>query len=104
MLPLIPEPASLPSLFGDIDIYLFDQLLKGRIQKEMRVLDAGCGNGRNSFYLIKSGIQVYGADQSVPVIEKLRQAVKTIAPEISDNNFIVSDLSRLSFENNFFDV
>ncbi len=35
--------SDLQKQFGGIDIYLFDQLLKGRITAEMRVLDAGCG-------------------------------------------------------------
>jgi tellurite methyltransferase len=39
--------------FGPIDIYLFDQLLKGSIQPGMRVLDAGCGSGRNLVYLLR---------------------------------------------------
>lgn len=40
--------AELRDRFGAIDIYLFDQLLRGRIRPGMRILDAGCGNGRNS--------------------------------------------------------
>jgi SAM-dependent methyltransferase len=40
--------------FSDIDIYLFDQLLKGRIGSRDRVLDAGCGSGRNLTYLLRS--------------------------------------------------
>lgn len=42
-------------LFGQIDIYLFDQLLRGRIGPGMRILDAGCGNGRNLLYLLQPG-------------------------------------------------
>jgi tellurite methyltransferase len=39
--------------FGSIDIYLFDQLLRGRIAPGMRILDAGCGSGRNLVYLLR---------------------------------------------------
>ena len=39
--------ADLRRQFGDIDIYLFDQLLRGRFDGRTRVLDAGCGAGRN---------------------------------------------------------
>jgi tellurite methyltransferase len=49
--------------FGPIDIYLFDQLLKGRIAPGMRILDAGCGSGRNLVYLLNEGYEVYGVDQ-----------------------------------------
>ena len=48
--------------FGPIDIYLFDQLLRGRLAPPMRVLDAGCGQGRNLVYLMRSGFEVFGAD------------------------------------------
>ncbi len=49
------SPLNLQERFGGIDIYLFDQLMKGRIVPGMRVLDAGCGTGRNLAYLLQSG-------------------------------------------------
>jgi tellurite methyltransferase len=54
---------NLQEQFGPIDIYLFDQLLKGRIAPGMRVLDAGCGSGRNLVYLLNEDYDVYGVDQ-----------------------------------------
>jgi SAM-dependent methyltransferase len=48
--------------FGPIDIYLFDQLLRGRIRPGMRILDAGCGEGRNLVYFLREGYEVCGAD------------------------------------------
>ncbi len=45
--------------FGQIDIHVFDQILRGRITPQMRVLDAGCGTGRNSEYLMRCGAQVF---------------------------------------------
>ena len=56
--------------FGQIDIYLFDQLLKGRVTARDRVLDAGCGDG---FYLGSlardTGCAGYGVDISIPAID-----------------------------------
>ena len=49
--------------FGNIDIYLFDQLLRGRFDTRPRVLDAGCGDGRNLRYLLRHGFECYGVDQ-----------------------------------------
>ncbi|MFF0830953.1 hypothetical protein ACFYU8_29590 [Brevibacillus sp. NPDC003359] len=46
---------NLAEQFGDMDIYLFDQLLKGRVTKDMRILDAGCGSGRNLVYFLRNG-------------------------------------------------
>jgi tellurite methyltransferase len=53
---------TLQEQFGPIDIYLFDQLLRGRILPGMRILDAGCGSGRNLIYLLREGYEVYAAD------------------------------------------
>ncbi len=55
--------AELVELFGEIDVYLFDQLLRGRITPGLRVLDAGCGGGRNLVYLMRAGCHVYGVDR-----------------------------------------
>ena len=49
-------------LFGNIDIYLFDQFLKNRFAPEMKILDAGCGGGRNLVYFLRSGFPVFGVD------------------------------------------
>jgi len=95
---------SLKAQFGDIDIYLFDQLLKGRIQKCMKLLDAGCGNGRNITYLMQAGVKVYGADVSEAAIEKVRTMAKELAPTLPARNFIVADLESLSFADAEFDV
>ena len=54
--------------FGDIDIYLFDQLLRGRIVPGMRVLDAGCGGGRNLVYLLQQGFDVSATDADAHAI------------------------------------
>ena len=49
---------NLQEWFGQIDIYLFDQLLKGRLTPRMRMLDAGCGGGRNLIYFLREGYDV----------------------------------------------
>ncbi|GGG26369.1 class I SAM-dependent methyltransferase [Pontibacter amylolyticus] len=95
---------SLRAQFGDIDIYLFDQLLKGRIQKGMQLLDAGCGAGRNIAYLMRAGVQVYGADISAEAIKITRELASELAPTLPARNFVVADLDALPFENEKFDV
>ncbi|MDX5417569.1 MAG: class I SAM-dependent methyltransferase [Hymenobacteraceae bacterium] len=95
---------SLKSQFGDIDIYLFDQLLKGRIQKGMRLLDAGCGTGRNLHYLLQAGVKVYGADASSEAIQQVRNLSTKMAPTLPETNFIITDLQTLPFESENFDV
>ena len=59
------QPAArLREEFGEIDVYLFDQLLRSRIVSGMNVLDAGCGAGRNLVFLMRAGFDVWGVDES----------------------------------------
>jgi SAM-dependent methyltransferase len=90
--------------FGAIDIYLFDQLLKGRIVPGMRVLDAGCGPGRNLVYLLRSGFEVFGVDESSAAIEQTRRLAAELAPHLPPNNFRVEPVERMSFTDAGFDV
>jgi len=71
---------SLQQQFGSIDIYLFDQLLKGRLTPDMHILDAGCGGGRNLVYFMRNGFKVFGVDRSSEAINNIR----TLAASISD--------------------
>ena len=84
--------------FGEIDIYLFDQILRGRIAPGMRVLDAGCGFGRNLIYLIHEGYEVLGVDADSRAVEHVRG----FAPV--PGNFRAEPLERMSFPDNFADV
>ena len=65
--------AELRDAFGDIDIYLFDQLLKGRFDTRRRVLDAGCGDGRNLHYLLRAGFDCFGIDEDARSIDQVRR-------------------------------
>jgi tellurite methyltransferase len=98
---------SFPNLqewFGSIDIYLFDQLLKGRIVPGMRVLDAGCGAGRNLVYLLRSGVEVFGVDESSAALTQTRQLAAELAPHLPPDNFRVEPVERMSFADAGFDV
>lgn len=83
--------------FGQIDIYVFDQLLRGRIRSGMRVLDAGCGSGRNLHHLLKAGYEVYGADADASAITSVRQLAARLAPGLSSDNFRVESIERMTF-------
>lgn len=100
----LPALATLPAIFGNIDIYLFDQLLKGRIREGMTLLDAGCGAGRNIQYLLKAGVTVYGADTSAEAIGKVRELAEQAGSQGLKQNFVVSDLAELPFAEEKFDV
>jgi tellurite methyltransferase len=62
---------TLEEQFGPIDIYLFDQILRGRIRPGMRILDAGCGSGRNLVYFLNEGYEVFGVDADARGVQAL---------------------------------
>jgi SAM-dependent methyltransferase len=96
--------ASLVERLGEIDIYLFDQLLRGRITPEMRVLDAACGRGRNLVYLMRSGAEVFGVDTNPVDIREVRSLAARLAPELPVDNFRVERIQDLSFRSDSFDA
>src|SRR5271170_3590239 len=87
--------ADLQEQFGQIDIYLFDQLLRGRIKPGMRIFDAGCGYGRNLVYFLREGYEVCGVDSNP-------EAIRALAHENGD--FRVETLDQMTFFDAFFDV
>jgi SAM-dependent methyltransferase len=90
--------------FGGIDIYLFDQLLKGRIGPGDRVLDAGCGSGRNLPYLLRAGIDVWAVDSNPHAIAEVRELAARLAPGLPADRFRVESIDRLSFDEATFTV
>jgi SAM-dependent methyltransferase len=98
-------PASiLREQFGQIDIYLFDQLLKGRISPGMRILDAGCGSGRNLVYFLREGYKVYAADLDPQAVDAVRYFARKFAPALPASSFRVEAAERMSFEDACADV
>src|SRR5689334_12579010 len=90
--------------FGDIDIYLFDQLLRARVSKPAKVVDAGCGGGRNLVYLMREGFDLWAIDSDDRAIESLRQQARTLAPHLPPNRFTVQPVERMSFPSAAFDI
>jgi tellurite methyltransferase len=95
---------NLQELFGGIDIYLFDQLLKGRFNPRMRVLDAGCGGGRNLVYFLREGYEVCGIDQSDEAIAHVRALAAAFAPHLPPSNFRAEPVEKMSFDDESFDA
>jgi tellurite methyltransferase len=90
--------------FGQIDIYLFDQLLRSRIRPGMRVLDAACGSGRNLVYLLQSGFEVYATDADGASVDSVRRLSAQLAPHLPPDNFRVEPVERMTFPDAFADV
>lgn len=90
--------------FGDIDVYLFDQLLRGRITERMRVLDVGCGRGRNLVYLLQRGFDVSATDSSSDAVALTRALAASLAPSLGADRFRVEPAEEMSFADEEFDV
>lgn len=97
----VPE---LVEQFGEIDIYLFDQLLRGRIPPGVRILDTGCGSGRNLVYFLRQGYEVFGVDTDPMAIEHLQRLASRLAPCLPASNFRVEPVEEMSFRGAFADV
>lgn len=88
---------ALEEQFGQIDIYLFDQFLKGRIVPGMRILDAGCGSGRNLIWFLRQGYEVFAADRDPESLNTVRSLARRLAPALPDSNFRAEPLEHMSF-------
>lgn len=79
---------------GNIDIYLLDQILKERFNSTDKILDAGCGSGRNIQYFSNNNFDIYGIDYNENKIKSLEKLNK---------NFKVAKLEEIPFNKNYFD-
>jgi len=90
--------------FGPIDIYLFDQLLRGNIAPGMRILDAGSGSGRNLVYLLREGYEIFASDQNPQAIAQTRALVAAIAPHLPAHNLRLEPIEAISYPDATFDI
>lgn len=90
--------------FGNIDIYLFDQLLKGRITPPMSVLDAGCGDGRNLIYLLRHDFDVWAVDSNPQSIQQVRTFASQLAPNLPSEHFLRADVEDMPLPSEKFDL
>lgn len=81
------EINKLNKLLGNVDIYLLDQILKARFSTSMRILDVGCGEGRNTVYFLQAGYQIFGVDRNPVAIQMVRIQARTIRPDYDIHRF-----------------
>ncbi|EHQ27375.1 class I SAM-dependent methyltransferase [Mucilaginibacter paludis] len=95
---------NLQDLYGNIDIYLFDQLLKGTYNDCKTVLDVGCGGGRNLVYFLRNGYQVFGIDPNIQAIEAVKELSSQLAPANPKDNFTLANAEDMPFPDNSFNL
>lgn len=88
---------NIQSLLGQTDIYLVDQIMKGRYQSGDSILDAGCGGGRNLHWFLQNDFLINGIDSSEVAIENLKKQF----PELA-NSFRVASLEHTPFSDDYF--
>jgi len=88
--------AALRARFGEIDVYLFDQLQRGRLARGMGVLDAGCGQGRNLVFLLHEAFDVRAVDTSAEAIDAVRLMAERLLPGIDPERFQIEPVERMS--------
>lgn len=88
----------LSSLLGNTDIYLLDQILKGRYTPPQRMLDAGAGGGRNLHWFVGEGFDVYGTDRNPEAVEVLKQNY----PGLAEDRFRITPVEAMPFDDAFF--
>jgi SAM-dependent methyltransferase len=90
--------------FGQIDIYVFDQILRGNIAAGMTVLDAGCGYGRNLVWLLREGVEVLAVDANPEGVEHVRALAESLGARLPAENFRVGLLEAMPFGDAVADV
>ncbi|MHC5021732.1 MAG: class I SAM-dependent methyltransferase [Planctomycetota bacterium] len=89
--------------FGQIDVYFFDQLLRGMVPEGGRVLDAGCGGGRNVVWLLRKGWDVWAIDQDEAMVGRTRRRATEFERPDGPDRFRVEPLEACSFADAAFD-
>lgn len=90
--------------FGQIDIYVFDQILRGNIAPPMTVLDAGCGYGRNLVHLLREGCNVLALDANPEGVAHVRALAAELSPRLPAENFQVGQIDAMPFPDGVADV
>jgi ubiquinone/menaquinone biosynthesis C-methylase UbiE len=95
---------NLQQLFGNIDIYLFDQLLKGTYSQCHKILDVGCGGGRNLIYFLQHGYEVHGIDPNPEAIAAVQELSVALTGKNTMGNFNVGFAETMPFDDSTFDL
>jgi SAM-dependent methyltransferase len=81
---------------GDYEKRLLDRFLQLIEAANPRILDVGCGNGKDTAYLMANGVTAVGIDYSSRMLQEAKRHVQ-------NGVFHLMDMRNLEFPNNTFD-
>ncbi|HAA14484.1 MAG TPA: class I SAM-dependent methyltransferase [Cytophagales bacterium] len=98
------SPEQINRYLGNVDLYLLDQILKGRFNPDMKVLDAGCGEGRNLSYFLRNGYHVEGIDRNEDAIRMIKFVARLTVTNYPEEHFQIGDLLQLPYPGDQFQL
>lgn len=87
------------SNISNTDIFIIDQLLKGRFEKSQKILDAGCGIGRNLTWFYDHQFDIYGIDTNTEAIDFCKHRFP-----LNADQFTVHSVQEIPYSTHYFDV
>ncbi len=81
-----------------IDIYVLDQILKDLYQPGTKILDAGCGSGRNLKWFYQSDFEIHGTDTDTEQLLRCKELYPA-----QKANFIHANIEKMPYKANSFD-
>lgn len=88
---------------GNMDIYIIDQLMKGRINDSDILLDAGFGKGRNLEYFVRNNYSIYGIDHNPSYLPIVIDQISLWNSQYDKDRFILASVDDMPYESNYFD-
>lgn len=92
------ELQTLKESINGIDIYLLDQILKERYQAGEKILDAGCGSGRNLKWFYQNDFEIYGTDVDEKRVDQCKITYST-----QKDHFRKAAVEEMPYKTNAFD-
>ena len=70
----------------------------------MRIVDAGCGAGRNLMFLLRAGYEVRGVDADRSAIDAVQRLASALAPELPTDSFRTETIEDATIGDGWADV
>lgn len=89
---------------GTTDVYLLDQFMKRRFRRGGRVLDVGCGNGRNLDLFLRGDYEVWALDPRYEAVGSARERALRLGRELPESRTFVGPIEHAPFRMESFDT